>query len=110
LWHQGESDCTATGASTYEAKLTELFKAFRQEFDSPRVPIIVGELSREYGKSAELREQIGVAQRAVIANCAPAAFVESEGLTLNKDRVHFDRASQIEFGRRYFEAFSSLEK
>ena len=74
---------------------------FPAEVQCPDVPVIVGQLSQFPGaKWSEARRKVGENQ--------PAAFVTSEGLTSNPDKVHFDRASQLEFGRRYFEAWQKL--
>ncbi|MBC2602229.1 hypothetical protein H5P30_10610 [Puniceicoccus vermicola] len=42
LWHQGESDSRSGRAEEYEAHLRELFERFREEFDDPDLPILVG--------------------------------------------------------------------
>lgn len=110
LWMQGESDCSPRKAAEHEEKLFALFEAFRAEWNAPNVPILVGELSRPLAaKSPEGFAAISAAQRAVVERSQPAAFVSSEGLTLNPDNVHFDRKSQIEAGKRYFEAFQALK-
>ncbi len=108
LWHQGEADCNKN-ADQYARWLTELIRDFRQKFNAPDVPVIVGQLSQFPGaKWSEARRKVDAAQRKAVEENQPAAFVTSEGLTSNPDKVHFDRASQLEFGRRYFEAWRKL--
>lgn len=110
LWHQGESDCHAAMAPLYEEKLRQLFQRFRQEWNAENVPILVGELERRPGDV--WREKITEAQKRVVremaANQHPAAFVSSEGLTMNPDKIHFDRASLLLFGERFWSAWQTL--
>lgn len=109
LWHQGEADCGNSLSRTYHKRLTELFRRFRSEFGNPELPILVGQLSQFPGeKWNDSKKRVDAAQRKVVEEMAPAAFVTSEGLTSNPDRVHFDAKSQREFGRRYFEAYRKL--
>lgn len=107
LWRQGESDTSADKAAKHEEKLLELFARLRAEFDAPEVPILVGELFiPNGGKGAET---VRNAQIAAVSQAQPAAFVSAEGTTLNKDNVHFDRKSQIEQGKRFFNALQELK-
>ena len=106
LWRQGEADATLKKASEYAEKLTLLFQRFRKEFNSPNVPILVGELY--YEEETEGSRAIRSAQQEVVENVQPAAFVSAKGTTLNPDRVHFDRQSQLEQGKRFYEALQSL--
>ncbi len=108
LWHQGESDCNQR-AENYAEWLKALIEDFREKFDAKDVPIIIGQLSQFPGKTWGAKKTlVDTAQRQVATECQPAAFVTSEGLTSNPDFVHFDRDSQIEFGKRYFEAWKKL--
>jgi hypothetical protein len=44
------------------------------------------------------------------AEQSPAtAFASAKGLTANPDNIHFNHASLQEFGRRYYEAFKTIE-
>ncbi len=107
LWHQGEGDCGKAASAVYEEKLTELIGRFRTELNAPNVPVIIGQLGQfkpwgEYVKAVN-QAQINVSEK--VSNCA---FVKSDGLTCNKDNIHFDAASQKEFGKRYAEAYFKL--
>ncbi len=108
LWRQGEADATLEKAATHEEKLLTLFKRLRQELDAPDVPILVGELF--FSEPNAGAEAIRDAQIAAVKRAQPAAFVSSEGVRLNPDKVHFDRKSQIEQGDRFFEAFRLLKE
>ena len=109
LWHQGEADCGNTLSRTYQQRLTELFRRFRSEFGNPQLPILVGQLSRFPGENWSAgKSRVDAAHRAAAAELPLVGFAESEGFTSNPDRIHFDAASQREFGRRYFEAYRKL--
>ena len=108
LWRQGESDASEEKAGQYEEKLLRLFDNLRREFNAPNVPILIGELALpDENKCAQaLREaQLSVAERA-----QPAAFVSADGVVLNPDKIHFDRKSQIEQGRRFFYALERIKQ
>ncbi len=108
LWRQGEADASVEKAATHAAKLAMLFKRFREEFDASDVPILVGELFPY--KPSKGYDAIRDAQLQVVDELSPAAFVSAEGVKLNPDNVHFDRASQIEQGKRFYKALQELKK
>lgn len=113
LWHQGEADSdNAMLATSYATRWTVLMKKLREDAGAPDVPIVVGELgeylyTRPQGKSPEARtvnEQIRTLPRMLDR----VAVVSSAGLGHGGDHLHFDAASEREFGRRYAEGFLSL--
>lgn len=109
LWHQGESDATPELAPAYEAKLHALIARFRATLHAPDLPFIVGQLG-QYPDVAwdEARQRVDAAHRALPSKVAHTAFVPSDGLGHNGDRIHFDRAALQEFGRRYADAYATL--
>lgn len=109
LWHQGESDATAELAPGYEAKLHALIARFRTTLDAPDLPFIVGQLG-QYPDVPwdDARRTVDAAHRALPTKVAHTAFVPSDGLVHNGDRVHFDSASLRELGRRYADAYPRL--
>lgn len=111
LWHQGESDCHPGLSEVYAGALTELIARFRRDLDASDVPFVVGELGHfEAAPWGEDTVRVDAAMRTVIASTPHAAFVSSEGLTSRPDNIHFNTASQHEFGRRYYAAFQKLEQ
>ncbi len=109
LWHQGESDCSNAGAASYETELKKLLTGFRSRFKAEDVPLIIGQLPRFYHapwKNAE--KKVDMAHQKIAAELPNAVFVSSEGMTSNPDRIHFNRESQQEMGRRYFAAYLKL--
>lgn len=107
LWHQGEGDCGAKSAPLYEKNLSELIARFRKDLGMPELPVIIGQLGK-FGKWSSYRVMVDKAQQDVALKDGKAAFVNSDGLTCNPDKVHFDAASLREFGKRYFEAYLKL--
>ncbi|MBR4750560.1 MAG: sialate O-acetylesterase [Thermoguttaceae bacterium] len=108
LWRQGESDATVQKAVNHAEKLQTFFERFRKEFDAPNLPILIGELF--YEEETDGSQAIHRAQLEVVEKLQPAAFVSAEGTVLNPDRIHFDRQSQIEQGKRFFKALQTLKE
>jgi hypothetical protein len=109
LWHQGESDSQPKRSTVYQARLTELISRFRDEFQDPELPFLIGQLGQFPERPwTEARKQVDAAQRAVVASVPLVAFVASDDLTCNPDQVHFDSKSLRTFGRRYAAALQRL--
>jgi len=103
LWHQGESDCYATRAPAWGAKLEGMIASFRRELG--HVPFIAGELGRYLEN--DYRNDINAHLHALEGSVADYRVVSSEGLTPKSDIVHFDTESLREFGLRYAAAMVS---
>ncbi len=109
LWHQGEADCYDAEEATYEDDLKTLLNDFRTRFKAENVPLIIGQLPRFYHAPwKEAEKKIDTAHRNIAKELPNAIFVSSEGMTSNPDKVHFNRESQIEMGKRYFKAYQTL--
>jgi hypothetical protein len=110
LWHQGESDSKEDLAPKYEERLHALVARFRKELKSPDVPFIAGQMGnwpeRPWDK---WKKMVDAVQQDVPDKITNAAFVSADGLQ-HRDKVHFDRASYIVFGKRYAEAYRKLRK
>ncbi|MFA7231464.1 MAG: sialate O-acetylesterase [Victivallaceae bacterium] len=104
LWHQGEGDCGVENSKKYEARLMELIQRFRTELNAPDVPVIIGQLGqlKPWGVGAR---NVNQALSDVAAKTKNGAFVKSDALTCNPDKIHFNATSQREFGHRYFAAW-----
>lgn len=111
LWHQGESDTAKEqNADTYGARLTQMFKDLRADLNSPDLPIVVGQLGEfltpdKYPFIATVRTTI---QQMPVA-LPQVAYADSTGLTDKGDKLHFNAASQREFGVRYAKAMQRLQ-
>jgi hypothetical protein len=104
LWHQGESDSAAEKAATYAVRFGKMVARLRADLNAADVPIIVGETGR-FRPDAEAINTVLAALPQTVPKCA---FVSAEGLTDKGDKLHFDSASQREFGRRYARAWFAL--
>lgn len=115
LWHQGEGDCSEGCAAAYFDKITATMKALRRELGAEDVPLIVGGLGDYLVKypAPNLGEWYGAINAQLMRYAesdARVGFASAEGLTPNPDNLHFNHASLMEFGLRYYAAFRKLEK
>lgn len=114
LWHQGEADCHEDKYPFYLEKITAIMKALRRELGAENIPLIVGGLGDFLPERPEKHVFINYTwvNEALerFAEATPCtAFVSAEGLTSNPDKLHFDHASLLEFGLRYYEEFKKIE-
>ena len=105
LFHQGESD--SRRSKFYYRELSDLINALRTELNAGNVPFIIGQLSCVVPMNSKKLE-VDAAHRKCARENQPAGFVSSKGLTLNPDKIHFDRKSLIEFGNRYYKIYSEI--
>ena len=118
LWHQGETDSRDEAlARDYGDRWAEMIVALRGELGVPGVPVIVGALGDFVGERDRgelpgypfarlVNQQLALLPQRVVR----AAFVPSQGLGHQGDRLHFDRGALIELGRRYAEAWLQLDQ
>lgn len=111
LWHQGENDIY-TGVITegYEAKLIALMNWFRSRVKIPDLPIILGELPAfpSNTKSPASFKEFNEIIHRTADKIGRAAWVSADGLGHKGDELHINGASQIIFGKRYFEAYMKV--
>ena len=107
LWHQGESDRAPERMATYPRRFADLVARLRADLDAPNVPIIVGELFAGQPANGPMNAMLNTLPTTV-TRCAT---VSAKDLTdIDDDQTHFDSPSLRELGRRYAEAFFTLEK
>lgn len=104
LWHQGEADSASTKARTYATRFAAMIAQLRADLNAPDVPVIVGETGRFRAGATEINAVLAT----LPASVPRCAFVSAEGLTDKGDKLHFDRESQHELGRRYAAAWLRL--
>jgi hypothetical protein len=46
VWYQGESDCSATAAPTYERRFADFIARLRADLEEPRLPVLIAQLNR----------------------------------------------------------------
>jgi hypothetical protein len=115
LWHQGESDTELPAqAEAYQKKLDTLVQDLRADLNLPDLPFVAGQLGDFYGTGPEHNAPDRIARIEVVQKALKelperlpyTAWVSSAGLkSIDEHRVHFDRASYIEFGERYAKVF-----
>lgn len=116
IWHQGENDSSKEEtAKTYEERLTKMINDIRAELLSPDLPFVAGQIGeflyhRKDPSKSPYAKTINDALENIAARVPNVACVKSTGLKDTGDEVHFDSASQREFGKRYAEAISRLQK
>jgi hypothetical protein len=106
LWHQGESDSgTKTNADSYGERLTQMIRDLRADLQSPDLPVVAGELGEFlYDRGPDKSPYARVINEALAhlpEKVSHTACALSKGLTHKGDVLHFDSASQREFGKRY---------
>jgi len=107
LWHQGESDSSSpTLASSYEARLKQMFENLRVDLGSPDLPIVVGQLG-EFVQEPYV-ETVRSALRNLPHDLSGVGFADSQGLSDKGDQLHFSVDSQHEMGVRYAVAMGTL--
>lgn len=110
LWHQGESDSKEELAPEYEERLHALVKRFRKELNAPKVPFIAGAMGNWPERPwNEWKKMVDQAHRNLPATVPSAAYVSADELQ-HRDKVHFNRESYLEFGKRYAEALKKLRQ
>jgi hypothetical protein len=101
LWHQGESDVSAL--DTYTSQIVNLMEAFREDFNSPDLPVVVGQLSEDKPQRIQFNKMI-LQLPFYIEN---VGVVTSEN-TITFDSTHFNRQSQRLLGERYAREMQKL--
>jgi len=110
LWHQGESDAHPGLSERYAEKLRALIARFRSDLNAPELPFIIGQLGQFSSRSWNVDvRRVDSVHRAIAATVPHVAYVSSDGLRDKGDTLHFDAASQREFGERYARAYLALQ-
>jgi hypothetical protein len=106
LWHQGESDSgSATNANSYGDRLVRMIHDIRADLGAPDLPFVVGQIGEflyDRGPDHSPYARVVNAALAGLPGKVPATgCAMSKDLKHKGDVLHFDAASQREFGRRY---------
>ncbi len=114
LWHQGEADCGESKNKDYFERLCVTMSALRHAIGAEDIPVIVGGLGdflkdREESPSLKNYPVINEQLQRFAREATPSAYASAEGLPGNPDNLHFCAEALLEFGRRYYAAFDSVE-
>lgn len=120
LWHQGEADVKLAATDPdwrikgahYQNQLHDIVLAFQKDLvgrDAQTPVFIAGEMSREWTEHRNIKDYYVQMMRQSLQGLEKTGFVESNNLSGNaKDKIHFDGASQLQLGQRYFKKFNDL--
>ena len=108
LWHQGESDTVDPGAvAAWPDRMVDLIGRLRADIAAagPATPFVVG---GHESTSGLYKEAIDLAAQAMpsLADRVGFASPSSPRRASMVDNVHFDSATQTQFGRRFAEALA----
>ena len=116
LWHQGESDCYDDRFPLHPVRLSAIIDGFRADLGLEDVPFLVGGLGDYLQKFkggnivwSNNYRTINSSLKHLAESKPHMGFVSAEGLTSNPDYMHFTAESLLEFGRRYYRVFETLE-
>lgn len=104
VWHQGESDSDPGKIDGYMSDLQKFVSDLRTDLGvGEDVPFIAGGILPTHQNAPAFNPMLEK-----IGDWIPNSyFISSEGLAGNPDNLHFNRESQIEFGRRYASSLSN---
>lgn len=95
---QGEADASAENAALYQSRLTAFIADVRATF-WPRLPFIIGRLSSGQTHIPEQYLNIVRAGQTAVAAADPlTAIVDTDGLPMKSDNLHFNGAGQQSMG------------
>ena len=114
IWHQGESDSKPGLAETYGDRLAQMIQDIRADFNSPKLPFVVGQL----GEFLYTRQATNITEARLVNDTLAkvpgrvphTGFASSVGLTHKGDQVDFDTGSLRELGRRFASEMVRLEE
>ncbi|MDB9314586.1 sialate O-acetylesterase [Spirulina sp. CS-785/01] len=116
FWMQGESDAKDEDmAQQYEANLSTLITQLRQDFHTPDLPIIIGQIflrenhqSYHPPKTFPWGDQIRQSQTQVHETTPNTGLVETLDLPRDEDNLHFNNPGLMELGHRLAESWLTL--
>jgi len=108
LWHQGESDSDGDNACLYEQRLIELIISLRVDLDIADIPFLVGTLSMAYAEQNPYAITINKSLKRILGIVKNTACVDTNGLAVSEDKIHFTTPALRELGRRYAETMITL--
>jgi hypothetical protein len=105
---QGESDARVPElAKDYAQHLTNLIASLRRDLDAPQMKAVIAEINPAKVTPVSpfpCVDEIRAAQRALPAKDPLSICISTDGLTKDKDQVHYDTAGQNGLGLRFAEA------
>lgn len=109
IWHQGEGDSSNPKLyNTYQKRLSGMIADLRTDLNEPDMPFVMGELGEFFKRPGATT--VNEALHGIAKEVPATAVASSKGLPAKSDQVHFNAASEKEFGKRYAEQMLKLQK
>jgi len=108
IWMQGESDTAYTHsvAMAYQQNLTSFIQCVREDLNEPNMPFVIGRIAMAY--PWPYGNIVRQAQYNVSQTVPHTAMINTDDLTFNADKVHYDGAGQMVLGSRFADAMVPL--
>ena len=111
LWHQGESDCMRRNGYLYQYRFPEMIERFRKDVGAEGVPLICGGLHPKMEKDWFGKILANAKRWTCEYAYGPGKYTTCpDDVQLEKDNIHYTKASQVEFAKRYFAAYQDVVK
>jgi len=110
IWHQGCNDAYSKLANFYFDKMVNFIASIREDLHSPKLPVVIGQLSRSGGGPfgySIFWNTVQDAQRRLPYEIKKLLMVPTIDLELD-DGVHYSSKAQNVLGKRYFNAMRVL--
>jgi hypothetical protein len=102
LWMQGEYDAlNANYAAVYADNLSEFIGAVREDFNSPAMPFVLG---RIVVPTFAYRNAVRAAQAEVAESVPGVVMVDTDGVSMKDDQVHFNSQGLLQLGQLFADA------
>ena len=103
FWQQGEADAgNLNNANAYGSRLQSFIQSVRTDLNSPDMGFYIGGLSAE--ASPAFTSELRLEQMSVAVADPDTYFIETTGLEMQSDYLHFDSLGQMQLGYRYADA------
>lgn len=106
FWVQGESDAGSERRGKYQARLQTLLDSVRQQFDSPKLPVLLA-INTRFQEPHPGIPVIIDAQKSIASSDPHCLYVDTSDASI-ANRVHFDAAGTLAVGTRFAERLRSL--
>ena len=103
FWMQGETDAqNANMAAAYAANLERLIAQVRLDFHAPALPVFIGRIrAGQYAYATAVRQ----AQAQVAAGVPNVRLIDTDGLPLAADHIHYTSAGNVTLGQAFAQSY-----
>ncbi|MBO5339752.1 MAG: sialate O-acetylesterase [Oscillospiraceae bacterium] len=109
IWHQGESDCLDFDPERYARDFLNTMTTLRRQLNAEHLPLIIGELSEKCTvRPLDVLRSFNRLLPQLADQLPCCGVVNTQGLEMKPDNLHFNSASLRKLGVRYFEKYKEL--